>query len=287
MKTKFIIPLLAGLGFLCACKNKGYEVVNNSTADSVKMDSTATGPKLVKKASIHFKVKNVQQTSEQVAALTSNFRGMIVHHEMNSTAGQSLNVRIGNDSVMKVTAFNTSADIVVKIPAAHLDEFMNQVAHIGLYVNNQQLDITDKSLDYLSSQLKLKSRQELVSQQKKGKIVIKDPSKVLSLKDDMIDQDISNREINNDVKFSVVDLSFYESNIIKKEIVANDDPSAYNLSYFKRFLMSVENGWGLFVEVIIDLTNLWVFFATAAITWLVIRWRKNKKVGMLVNNRTL
>ena len=138
------------------------------------------------------------------------------------------------------------------------------------------MDITDKSLEYLSAQLKLKSRNELISQQKKGRIVIKDPAKVLNLKDDMIDQQINNREIDAAVKFSVVSLSFYESNTINKEVIANDDPSAYNLPFFKRLAMALENGWVLFVDLIVGITNLWVFIVAGIGVLLIIRKYKGK-----------
>ena len=139
------------------------------------------------------------------------------------------------------------------------------------------MDITDKSLDYLSAQLKLKNRTELVSQQKKGKIIIKKPEDVLNLKDDMIDQQIGNRQIDDAVKNSIVTLSFYQSNTINKEVIANDDPSAYNLPFFRRLGIALENGWSIFVDVIIGMANLWVFILAGIGVWLLVRNYKSKK----------
>ncbi len=279
MKTRILIPLIAGLALLCACKGTtGYEVVNNSSnADTIKVDSTANSQaKLVKTACINFKVKNVQQTAEHVTALTTSCNGMVMHHQLSSTAERSLDVRISDDSVMRVTSFSTTASMTVKVPQAKLEDFMNQVARMGIYVNNSSMDITDKSLDYLSSQLKLKSRTELVSQQKKGKIIIKKPEDVLLLKDDMVDQQISNLGITDAVKNSVITLSFYQSNTINKEIIANDDPSAYNLPFFKRLGMAIENGWEVFVDIIIGLANLWVFILAGLGVWMIIRRYRTK-----------
>ncbi|HEY4322775.1 MAG TPA: DUF4349 domain-containing protein [Mucilaginibacter sp.] len=286
MKKRILIPLLAGLALLWACKGKGtaeYEVVNNSrTADTTKIDSAATSqPKLVKTAGIHFKVKNVQQTAERISALATSLNGMIVHHQMTSTNQRSQDIRISDDSVMRVTSFSTVADITVKIPQAKLEDFMNQVSRMGIYITNRSMDITDKSLDYLSSQLKLKNRTELVNQQKKGKVIIKKPEDVLLLKDDMIDEQINNMGINDAVKTSVITLSFYQSNTINKEIIANDDPSAYNLPFFKRLGMAIENGWELFVDVIVGLANLWVFILAGVGLWIVIRNYRSKKPVLL------
>jgi hypothetical protein len=274
MKLQILIPLLAGVVLLAACKGKGgsYEVVNNASADSVKFDSAkADQAKLVKIANARFKVKNVQKTSEAIAALTTGYSGMVMHHETSSTAERSEDIRISNDSVMRVTAFNTTATMIVKIPSEKLEEFMNNVAAMGVYVNNRTMDITDKSFDYLSAQLKLKSRRELVSQQKTGKVIIKNPANVLALKDDMVDQQVNNREIDDAVKNSIVSLGFYESNTINKEIIANDDPSAYNLPFFKRLAMAAQNGWVIFVDLMVAITNLWVLAVAAILVWVIVR----------------
>ena len=283
MKTKFLIPLIAGLGLLCACKGKsgGYEVVNNSrsdAADSAKADTAMMNkPKLVKTGGMRFKVKNVEQTAERISALTTSINGMVMHHQMGSTAERSLDVRISNDSVMRVASFNTTADMTVKIPSSKLEEFMNKVGHMGIYVNDRNMDITDKSLDYLSAQLKLKSRSELISQQKSGRIIIKKPEAVLNLKDDMVDQQIGNRHIDDAVKNSIVTLSFFQSNTINKEVIANDDPSAYNLPFFKRLQMAVENGMTIFADVMVFIANLWVFFLAAIVVWMIAGYYKKRK----------
>ena len=280
MKTKILIPLLAGVALLCACKGKnGYEVFNkSSSADSVTMVDSTGSPKLVKTADMHFKVKNVQQTADHIATLVSGYNGMVIHHKMGSTPYRSQDIRISNDSVMRVTSINSTAEMTVKIPSAKLEEFMNQVAHLGIYVNNRGMDITDKSLDYLSSQLKLKNRNELVAQQKSGKIIIKNPADVLLLKDDQVDEQISNRGIDNAVKNSLVSLSFYESNTINKEIIANDDPSAYNLPLFKRLIMAMVNGWAVFVDVIVGIANLWVFILAGIGAWRLIAYYKTRRL---------
>ncbi len=149
-------------------------------------------------------------------------------------------------------------------------------------LTTSSMDITDKSLDYLSAQLKFKNRAELVSQQKRGKVIIKKTEDVLNLKDDMVDQQIGYRQIDDAVKNSVVTLSFYQSNTINKEVIANDDPSAYNLPFFKRIEMAIENGWIVFVDVIIGIANLWAFILAGIGVWSIIRYYRNKKVvGLL------
>lgn len=285
MKTKYIIPL-AAIALFCACKgkNSGYEVVNNGSsadADTARITELANESKLIKTAGMDFKVKNVSQTAVKINDLATGFGGMVTHQQMGSSARRSDDVRISSDSVMRITSLSTTAEMTVKVPSVKLQKFMDSVAGMGMYVTNRSLDITDKTFDYLSAQLKLKSRDELVRQQKTEKIIIKDPAKVLDLKDDMIDQQVGNRQIDDAVKNSVVNLSFFQSNTINKEMIANDDPTAYGLPFFKRLLVACENGWNLCLDIIIGLANIWILLLAGALVWWGVRnYKKRKVVGV-------
>ncbi|MEB0278721.1 MULTISPECIES: DUF4349 domain-containing protein [unclassified Mucilaginibacter] len=281
MKTRIFIAI-AAIALFAACKgrNGSYEIANNgnsSNADtaSSSADTVATA-KLVKTADMSFKVKNVQQTGDSISRITAKLSGMVTHYQMGSSIERSEDIRLSTDSVMRVSAFNTTADMTVKIPSEKLEDFMNYVSHMGIYVTSRKMDIENKSLDYLSAKLKLKNRREMVAQQKTGKIKIKDPAAVLWLKDDMIDGQINNQRIDEAVNYSVVSLNFYRSNTIYKERIANDDPSAYKMPFGNRLLMALSNGWYLFAELILGLANLWVLILVGAGLWIAFKTYKRK-----------
>ena len=280
MKAKILMMPLAGLILLAACKGSGNYEVDNTSTDSVAVSDMAIAdmkPKLVKTADISFKVKNVQQSSQQVTALTNQYKGMVMSHKESSSINNTSDKRISSDSVLRVSAFYTSAQFTVKVPSVKLDEYLDKVAALGVYVTSRSMDIDDRTLDYQSSQLKLNNRKELVSQHKTGKVIIKDPSAVLNLKDDLVDEQIYNQRINDAVKYSVINLSFYQSNSIYKEVIADDDPAAYNLSFFKRLGVAVGYGWHIFIEAIIMLANVWVFVLLAIVAvWFIRRNKQNK-----------
>jgi hypothetical protein len=285
MKTKLLIMLTAACVVLAACKGKSgsYEFVNNSKAMSSAADSalatdSAKVPvtKLIKTAEINFKVKAVRKVGEDIAALTTQYGGMVMHHHVQSTAASTRDVHISNDSIMRIAAFNTTGEMTVRVPSAKLEDYMTRVSKMGVYVNISTMDIEDKTLDYLSSQLKLKDREELVSQQKSGKIKIKSPTDVLLLKDDMVDQRIEGLRTDAAVKFSVISLNFYQSDTISKEIIANDDPSAYNIPFGQRLSLAFANGWAIFVDLLIGLANIWMFIFIGLVAWRVFVYYRKK-----------
>jgi len=290
MKKRILIPLMAGLALLCACKGKSSSsetaavtiTATNAKSFSKTEDTIQSHPKLVKTADMRFQVKNVQQTTEQITALTASYNGTVVHHWMKSISGDSTDIRKSNDSIMRVTVINSSAEMTVKIPPVNMENFMNQVARLGIYIKNRRMDVSDKTLDYLSTRLKLKNQDELVNQQKKAVSNKKDPDNLLAFKNNMVDQRINDLKTDDSVKNSVVVLSFYEDNIISKKIIANNDLSAYNLPLAKRLGMSLENGWLIFVEILVGLSNFWVLIPTGLGIWISIRYYKRKKAAGLV-----
>jgi hypothetical protein len=284
MKTSNLIALLFAAVALYSCKGGGSAAMDYESSDSALVTADSTAPKqakLVKTADITFKVKNVPQTCEQVSNLTAQYQGMVMHHQMRADIQNSRDVALGNDSVRHISAFNTTADMTIKVPTEKLNDFMNKVGHMSQYVTLRRMDIEDKSLDYLESQLKLNSRNELVRQQKTGRITIKDPEEVLYFKDELVDQQIYKRRVDDAVKYSVVTLSFHQSNTIVQETIVNDDPAAYNTPFISRFGLALSNGLQIFAEVILVLTNLWVFILAGLGAWLIIRiYRKRNNTLM-------
>jgi hypothetical protein len=281
MKAKILMMMLVG-ALLAACKGSGsssgdYETMDNVADTVATTDIALTEPKLVKTAGINFKVKNVQQSSEKITALTNQYKGMVMSHSVNSNINSTSDKRVSEDSVMRISAFYTSAQMTVKVPSDKLDGYLDSIAKLGVYVSTRSMDIEDKSLEYLAAKMKLNSRKDMVDQQKKGKIVIKDPSAVLNLRDDLVDEQIYNRKIDDAVKYSVVNLSFYQSNTIFKEIIANDDPSSYDLPFFKRVGLALNNGWYIFKEALLVLANVWVFVLVGIVLWQIIIYYRRKR----------
>jgi hypothetical protein len=295
MKTR-ILFVLAAVALLAACKGRSgsYEYANTdkraTAADTVDIaaDSTlAEAPKLVKTADMTFKVKNVQKTGDSVAALTNRCGGMVMHHQMSSNMINSQDIRLSDDSVMHVSAFNTNADMTVKVPSSKLEDFMIKVSHLGMYITSRKMDIEDKSVDFLSEKMKTNNRRELVAQQKSGRITIKNPEAVLWLKDDLVDGQINNQRIDAAVKYSNITLNFYQSNTIVKEMIANDDPSSYQLPFFKRLGMAITNGWLIFTELLLGLANVWIFVLIGIGLWMAYKvYRKKFAVEAKVTTTT-
>ena len=280
-KEQFIcVGLVCAIFWGCSGKKmRNYEI---SSADSVSNQSNDTlgQTKLVKTANMNFKVSDVKIGSSIITALTLKYKGMVMHHSTQSSINRTERLPLTADSVMLVSSYYTNADIVVKVPSLDVDDFMDQVSKMAIYVNSRNMDIQDKTLDYLSAKMKMENRSAIIAQQKGGKIIVKNPTAVMDLKDDMIDQEINNERIDEAVKYSTLALNFYQSNTIAHEVIANDDPSNFRLPFFTRLGRSFANGWVIFCDTVICITNLWMFVLTIAALFLSYKhYKRNKTAG--------
>ena len=153
-------------------------VFRKSTADSSavkkavvhkshKTDTVRPIRRVVHKADIHFKVKSVQQTAEQVAALTADLKGTIVYQTINSTPQSQQDFKRSDDSITRVTVTRPTAEMTVKVPPTYLEVFLLQVTRMRIHIDSSHLNVSDKTFDYLSAQLKLKDKaSELAAREK-------------------------------------------------------------------------------------------------------------------------
>ena len=80
----------------------------------------------------------------------------------------------------------------------------------------------------------------------------------LYVKDDYVDGKIRNMQIDSDVQYSNITLNFYQDNTVKTIKVGNDNLYDYKPGFLRRFILGIQNGWVIFKEFILILTNLWM-----------------------------
>lgn len=242
-----------------------------------KADTLQPVRRLVQKADIHFKVKSVQQTAEQVAALTADLKGTIVHQTINSNQLSQQDLERSDDSVMRVTVTRPTAEMTVKIPPAYIEVFLLQVARLGTHIDSSHMNVSDKTLDYASTQLKLKNEAELADEMKKKPAEARSPRDILEFKNNMVDEQINNRRIADSAKSGFITLSFYENSVTTREVLAANDPSSFKQPATHRIGKSIKEGWDVFIDIIAGLMKAWVLILLGLGTGMLVRYINKKK----------
>lgn len=241
--------------------------------------STLAEPKIIKTADMRFRVKNVQNTKEQLSQTIKAQGGTVAEFSIESVIQETQKVKQSVDSVKEITAYRTEGYLVAKVPSEKLDDFTNTTAKMAVFVDNQSMKMDDQSLTYLSNKSKAGNRLGAVDQI--GKLAAKKSSNVetaLNIKDDYVDKRIQNLSIDSKVKYSTITLNFYQDNTIKTAVIANDNVNDYKPDFGNRLWLAIVNGWTIFREIILALSNLWMLILVGIGIYFIARHfiRKNK-----------
>ncbi|MFL5741575.1 MAG: DUF4349 domain-containing protein [Flavisolibacter sp.] len=274
---KILLPVLV-LFIITSCGNQSQNISSNNT----DADSTSTGGvpgdsvKLVKTAEINCKVKDVEKSTRDLSEMTAKFGGMVFHQVVSSEENEKKELRISADSLMVISTTTPQSDVMVKVPAKNLNDFLFSVSSLGYFTENSTLDIQDKSLEYLENTLRQKNRKEVLAD-KPLKPTLSSNLKTIDIKDEMTSQQINNLTIDAEVSYSPVHLHFYQNPEVRKEVIANYNLDDYQLSFSKRFSAAMQEGWQYFVEFFLVLAHLWVFIVIVIVLYFIYQAKQQRK----------
>lgn len=297
MKRYLFCAAIVIVMFGCNSDKREYassESLNKiESAEAVDVSDTTAIPKIIKTADMRFRVKDVQQTKEQLSATIKTQGGTVAEFSINSTIQDTDKVKYSSDSLKEITSYRKEGILIAKIPSEKLDEFTNTVAKMAIFVDNQAMKLDDQSIAYLANKLKAQNRVEAlktIDQTAKRKANNVETS--LYIKDDYVDRKIENINIDNRVKFSTITLNFYQDNTIKTLIVGNDNLYDYRPGFFQRLGLNLVDGWVYFKEFILAISHLWMLVVLGLVLFFGIRYlmRKNKlkmeeATKSLINNQ--
>lgn len=284
MKRYLFCAAIVILMFGCNNSNKNEYASSESLnkiegVEAVEASDTIATPKIIKTADMRFRVKDVQQTKEQLSATIKAQGGTVAEFSINSTIQDTDKVKYSSDSLKEITSYRKEGLLVAKVPSEKLDEFTNTVAKMAIFVDNQAMKMDDQSIAYLANKLKAQNRVEAlktIDQTAKRKANNVETS--LYIKDDYVDRKIENINIDNRVKFSTITLNFYQDNTVKTLIVGNDNLYDYRPGFFQRLGLNLVDGWVYFKEFILAISHLWMLVVLGLVLFFGIRYlmRKNK-----------
>lgn len=280
MKRNIIAIAIILTFFGCQSKKEDYASTQEmKAAESIAADTAETAEKIVKTADMRFRVKDVQKTKEQLSAAIKAEGETVAEFSIESNIKESDKVKQSTDSLKEITSYRTDGYLVAKVPSEKLDDFTNTIAKMAVYIDHQSMKLDDQSIVYLSNKLKAQNRVDAVN--KINKVATKKSANVessLYIKDDYVDKKIDNMQIDSKVKFSTITLNFYQDNTVKTMVVANDNLYDYRPAFGTRLWLGIVNGWTIFKEIIIAISNLWMLVLVGVAAYFAIKYfvRKNK-----------
>jgi hypothetical protein len=282
---KFLVLLFVIVAFLgCNSEKTSFGDTSDETSASLESSDTTLTEKIVKTADMRFRVKSVQQTKEKLSAAIKAEKGTVAQFALQSHIQRSEKVRYSADSLVELTSYRTEGSITARVPSDKIDEFTNKVAKMAVFVDEQSMTMDDQSIAYLANKLKNENRVEAVKQlNKHASKKSNNVETALYLKDSYVDKKIENMLIDTQVSYSTITLSFYQDNTLQKLVVENDRLEDFRPDFFHRLWLNIQNGWVMFMELILAVANLWMLAVLFALGYFAYKYyHKNKSLQQKV-----
>lgn len=272
MKSLLLTVTVFSILLNVSCQHQGEQMDQIALNDTTSVYGfTGENMKLVKTAGLNFKVHDIEESVRKVSALAQSFGGMVFNQQLDFNEINHKELRMSADSLLVITAFMPEANIMVRIPSVNLDSFIYSATATGYFTRSTTLEINDESIRYLENKMKRENRQEALS----SAVVLNDKisyiNKAVKLKDEAIGQEMSNRILDADVKFSTVRLHLIQNALIKKEVVANSSLEHFQLSFSSRFSNAFHSGWSYFINFLLTIVHLWMFIILAILGYFLVR----------------
>ncbi|HHC78626.1 MAG TPA: DUF4349 domain-containing protein [Flavobacteriia bacterium] len=273
------IALLLVIGFLSSCNSKNYksrvpvENVGVSTmyeaveSDGAEMSTpdeqkkvSPQDVKIIKSASVRYKVMDVKEASRQIQKITGSLRGYI------------------SDQRFQNSTYQTENRFTIKIPQesfAVLMDSLGKVAEFIDYENISSRDVTEEYVDLesrLKTKLAVKQRYEIILRQhaKTVKDILATEEKLGVIQEEIEAAQGRLQYLTNKVSYSTVQVDLYET------VAYKETPESYTRTFFSKAKEGLVFGWQLIESIVLGIIYVWPLLLIGLVLFFVLRAKFKK-----------
>ncbi|MEO7311788.1 MAG: DUF4349 domain-containing protein [Chitinophagaceae bacterium] len=255
-------------------------IVGNGSSTAALENLKDRDHKFIRTADVKFKVKNVEKTTYTIEDIVTGHGGFVTSTTMNSTIDNVASIPVSADSSLEATSFTVANIMTLRVPNTSLDTTLKDIARLVDYLDYRIIKADDISLQLQSNELaqtRLATNSQRLAQaiDSHGKKLVEATNAAESLlekQEKADDAQLTNMSLNDQMKYSTVQLSIYQRQAIKRELISNDkNITAYQPGIGSRLLDSLQSGLEVLTIIIVALTKLWWVILFAIIGWTVCR----------------
>jgi hypothetical protein len=290
--------IILGLGIvisLFGCGPSSQERMKHEVTDSTSNafisssaaveNSTDTTHKFIRTADLKFKVKSVIKSTYNIEDITTRQGGFVTYTNLTSSIENVTNIAISADSSLETTYYTVSNSITIRVPNTKLDTTLKEISKNIDYLDYRVIKADDVALKILSNNLtqkrSAKNEQRLTNAiDNRGKKLNETTiaEEVLSSKQEQADNaKVANLSLIDQINFSTINLSIYQRQTIKRELISNDkNIREYEPSFGSNLLDALKFGWDILAAFLVFLTKLWGLFLFGIVAFILYRKFGNK-----------
>lgn len=237
------------------------EVYTNPVASISHKIKTPKELKIIKSASIRYKVKNVKLATTVIKNMAAKYNAYIS------------DLRLQNNLYSKENRFT------IKVPNLHFDAIMDSISTVAEFVDYENIttkDVTEEYVDLetrLKTKLEVKARYETILRKNAKTVedILKTEDKLRVIQEEIEANQGRLKYLTNKVSYSTIQIDLYETVDYKEE------PIAYNKTFWSKTKSSLSNGMYAIEIVLLGLINIWPLLIIGGVIFVFIKKRLKKR----------
>lgn len=217
-----------------------------------------TGRKIIRNATIEFKVTDFRASAKRITALAGMFGGLI-SEEQESRANDVLR-----------------SQMTIRVPAARLDTFVDTLLHESVYTSSKTITAEDVTKRFVDTEARIRSQKateeryrQLLKQARSVKEILEVDEQLRAIREEVELRESELRELKGDVAMSTIHLTFYQD---------TDATSAPESPFIARLWANLKGGFGLIGGFFLGLAYLLPLLAVlGGLGWAATRWLHNRR----------
>lgn len=242
--------------------------------------------KFVRTANADFRVKDVYQSAIAIENIVSNLQGFVVTNQISSNVERVNRYPIGDAKLLELAEYTVRGNLTVRVPSGKTQDFLRALVSQIDFLDQRNFQAHDVQFELLRKQLEFLRNQEAQRQlgdlsTSPGKIadraaVISGQSNAKASRDEAA---VVQKEVEDKVAFSTINLSLYQLSKVRKTEIDDVDAIAKAIrpGFFKRLFAAFSTGWYGLLDIVVELFALWPLWLAIGFGLVAIKRYRGKK----------
>jgi hypothetical protein len=249
----FCIAILVAVLVSCQANNKErkMEGSDKNMLSTEKIDTNER--QFVCKATMDMQVKNCLATTNLIEQKVISQKGFILKSDVKKLNSSIAEKVINVDSLQQITTYNTTADIIVRVPDTALQAMLQYTESLGEHVTARIISAADVTFDLKLNALNRKSNEGQTAVVTNEETAATE-KKVLSKNESIIEH----MRMKDEVHFSTVKITLQQPEEILTTVIVNTNATwAKGNNAFGSAWLNIQKGFYVVSSIVVFLLQFW------------------------------
>lgn len=262
-------------------------VVDPAQVTSIAATQVDPARRFIRTARANFRVKDVYAAAMAIEDAVAGQGGFVLRNDIQAQTLRAVSHPVGDGKRLQLTEYTVQGSLIVRVPSDRTQAFLREIAPQMAFLDQRTMEAADAQFQILRQQLAWQREQQ--TQQALGDAV--QASDRLDRKAEVIaarggaklqrdEALIQQREFEDKVAFSTIDLSLYQSPKVERNESVDTDAmfDSHRPSFFVRLGEALRTGWYAVLDVFVALMHAWPLWLLGGLgLWGLRKWTRSHR----------